>query len=172
MRDSPPMPSQPDERQLRQRIADCLLQASRVYRRPFPQPSLQLNQRGKAAGSARLREWCIRLNPLLLADNPRAFWEEVIPHEVAHLVVHALWGRTAPHGPEWRQVMTDVFGLPPRVTHRLDVSKVQGPTFAYRCACQQHTLSLRRHNRCQRDQVRYLCTRCGQPLVPLPPVAG
>jgi len=153
-----------EETQLRQRIADCLLQASRVYRRPFPQPSLRLDQRGKCAGTARLTEWCIRLNPVLLADNPTAFLQEVIPHEVAHLVVFALWGRTAPHGAEWQTVMQRVFGLPPKVTHRLDVSKVAGPTFAYRCDCREHRLSLRRHNKCRRSQASYQCTRCGGPL--------
>ncbi len=160
-----PLHCAPDEAQLRQRIADCLLQASQAYGRPFPQPALRLDQRGKAAGSARLTNWCIRLNPVLLADNPHAFFEEVIPHEVAHLVVFALWGRTAPHGPEWRSVMQQVFGLPPRVTHSLDVSKVAGPRFDYRCACRRHSLSLRRHNKCRRGQVTYHCTRCGTPLL-------
>ena len=42
----------PDEMQLRQRIADCLLQASRIYRRPFPQPTLRLDQRGRCAGTS------------------------------------------------------------------------------------------------------------------------
>lgn len=130
----------------------------------WPRPVLRFTQRGKAAGTAHLQKWEIRLNPLLLVDNLPSFLHEVIPHELAHLLVFALHGRCAPHGREWKGMMQQVFELPGRVTHQLDISKVQGPQFNYRCACRDHSLSLRRHNALQRGKSRYLCRHCGKLL--------
>jgi SprT protein len=38
-------------------------------------------------------------------------------------------------------------------------------THAYACACQQHRLSVRRHNKVVRGEARYHCRRCRQPLM-------
>ena len=141
-----------------------LQQAEQALQHSWPRPVLSYTQRGKAAGTAHLHRWEIRLNPVLLVDNLELFLHEVIAHELAHLLVFARHGRVAPHGKAWQAMMRQVFGLTPRVTHQLDISSLQGPLFAYRCACQRHQLSLRRHNKVQRGQSRYLCRHCGQPL--------
>ena len=141
-----------------------LQQAEQALQQAWPRPVLSYTQRGKAAGTAHLHRWEIRLNPVLLVDNQELFLHEVIAHELAHLLVFARHGRVAPHGKAWQAMMRQVFGLAPRVTHQLDISSLQGPLFAYQCACQEHRLSLRRHNKVQRGQSRYLCRHCGQPL--------
>ena len=141
-----------------------LQQAEQALQQAWPRPVLSYTQRGKAAGTAHLHRWEIRLNPVLLVDNLELFLHEVIAHELAHLLVFARHGRVAPHGKAWQAMMRQVFGLAPRVTHQLDISSLQGPLFAYQCACQRHQLSLRRHNKVQRGQSRYLCRHCGQPL--------
>ena len=141
-----------------------LQQAEQALQQAWPCPVLSYTQRGKAAGTAHLHRWEIRLNPVLLVDNLELFLHEVIAHELAHLLVFARHGRCAPHGKPWQLMMRQVFGLEPRVTHRLDISKLQGPLFVYRCACQEHHLSVRRHNRVLRGQSRYLCRHCGSPL--------
>lgn len=147
-----------------QALDERLAQASQRLKQSWPRPTLRFTQRGKAAGTAHLQTWEIRLNPLLLVDNRQSFLHEVIPHELAHLLVFALHGRCAPHGREWKRMMQQVFELPGRVTHQLDISKVEGPQFSYRCACRDHSLSLRRHNALQRGKSRYLCRHCGVPL--------
>lgn len=151
-----------------QRLADWMTRLLRDDQWPAgrPLPRLSFNQRGKAAGTARLSQWAIRLNPVLLSAHPQVFLDEVIPHELAHLLVFARHGRTRPHGVPWQRLMRETFGLVPRVTHNLDVSSLSGPRFAYRCACREHSLSLRRHNKVQRGQARYLCRECGHALFP------
>lgn len=141
--------------------------ARRYFKREFNHPKITLDQRGKCAGTARLLSWHIRLNPVLLQDNQAEFEQEVIPHEIAHLVVYAVWGRVKPHGAEWQMVMRDVFGITPRTTHRMDISKVQGSVYPYQCDCQQHQLSIRRHRAFMRGDRKYHCRRCGTNLRPL-----
>jgi SprT protein len=150
--------------QCEEALSQRLQQAGQALQQSWPRPRLSYNQRGKAAGTAHLQRWEIRLNPLLLVENQALFLHEVIAHELAHLLVFARHGRVAPHGHHWQTMMQQVFGLTPRVTHRLDISKLQGPLFPYRCGCQEHRLSLRRHNKVQRGQSRYLCRHCGQIL--------
>ena len=45
------------------------------------------------------------------------------------------------------------------------VENVQGKMFAYQCECQTHYLTIRRHNRIQRDKIAYLCRKCQGKLV-------
>ena len=43
--------------------------------------------------------------------------------------------------------------------------KVRKNTFPYRCQCQQHQLTVRRHNRVVRGEATYRCVKCGEPLI-------
>ncbi len=62
-----------------------------------------------------LESYEIRLNPVLLLENSEAFIEEVVPHELAHLLVWKHFGRVAPHGKEWKWMMESVAGRSPPV---------------------------------------------------------
>ena len=156
---------------LHQRVDACFVQAEARLGRSFPRPQIHCNMRGRAAGSARLQTWELRFNPALYQANQQAFLAEVVPHEVAHLLVYALWGegrgksRVLPHGRQWQSVMREVFNLEPRTTHSFDLAVLAQRTHAYACACQQHQLSVRRHNKVVRGEARYHCRRCRQPLV-------
>ncbi|MBV7596477.1 SprT protein [Aeromonas encheleia] len=159
--------------QLSARVEACFVQAEARLGRSFPRPRIHLNMRGRAAGSARLQTWELRFNPALYQANTAAFLTEVVPHEVSHLLVHALWGegrgksRVLPHGRQWQSVMREVFNLEPRTTHSFDLAVLGQRTHAYACDCQQHRLSVRRHNKVLRGEASYHCRRCRQPLVPL-----
>lgn len=155
----------PLQSQVTERVAACIRQANQRLNKRMPLPSVLFNQRGKSAGSARLQRWELRFNPVLLAENPQAFLEEVVPHEVAHLVTFRLYGKVRPHGREWQQIMSAIYGLEPRATHSFDVSSVQGETFLYRCQCSDYPLTIRRHNKIQRGQTSYRCRQCGHPLI-------
>ena len=145
------------------------LPASRFMLCPYessPSPHRHSASRyAQPAGKTRPGQPEIRLNPVLLLENQQAFIEEVVPHELAHLLVWKHFGRVAPHGKEWKWMMEAVLGVPARRTHQFELESVRRNTFSYRCRCQQHQLTVRRHNRVVRGEATYRCVKCGEPLV-------
>jgi len=145
-------------------LRESLARANQTLETHYPEPALRYQQRGTAAGTAWLTAWEIRLNPVLLLENQQAFIDDVVPHELAHLLVWKQFGRVAPHGKEWKWMMEQVLGVPARRTHQFEIASVRSRTFAYRCQCQQHHLTVRRHNRVLRKESEYRCVHCGSLL--------
>ena len=132
--------------------------ARRHFAVEFPEPSIVYQQRGTSAGTAWLQSWEIRLNPVLLLENQQPFIDEVVPHELAHLLVFRQFGRVAPHGREWRWML-----LRPRQPHSPFRNRLGAKqNLPYRCGCGQHQLTIRRHNRVLRGESEYRCRRCGE----------
>jgi len=147
-------------------LREKLMQANAFLQREYALPDVLYQQRGTAAGTAWLEKNEIRLNPVLLLENQQAFIDEVVPHELAHILVWKHFGRVPPHGKEWKWMMEVVLGVSARRTHQFAVQSVRSNTFPYTCPCQQHQLTVRRHNRVLRGETQYRCTRCGQQLKP------
>ncbi|MGO1618358.1 MAG: SprT family zinc-dependent metalloprotease [Oceanisphaera sp.] len=147
------------EERIISRAYDCMKQASQALGRDFLPPRVLFTQRGRIAGSAWLERWELRFNPILLADNEPEFISDIVPHEVAHLVAFACYGKVKPHGQEWQHIMRSIFKRVPHTRHQLDISKA-APTFSYQCECRRHQLTLRRHNNMLRKKQRYQCLYC------------
>lgn len=150
--------------QVQRQLKRDLAKASSYFQREFCTPTVSYQVRGLKAGVAYLQQNEIRLNPILLEENGDAFIRQVVPHELAHLLVYQQFGRVQAHGKEWKMVMEEVLGVPAETYHGFDTQNVQGKRFAYRCACQTHQLSTRRHNAILRGERRYLCRQCGEIL--------
>lgn len=110
----------------------------------------------------------IRLNLKLLNDPASRdhMLDVTIPHEVAHIVVHRIWGQGSnvrSHGRQWAYCMF-LLGLKPNRTHDLVVEKARKHRYhTYYCRCGPKQLSQTRHNRIQRGTI-YHCTNCGAKL--------
>lgn len=140
--------------------------AESIYLRDIPPVPVQFNLMGGSAGMFLVKgdESCIRYNPWLFAKYFKENLTGTVPHEVAHMVVHRLYGlhRVKPHGPEWLGVMT-AFDADPTVTSDFDLTGIpqrQQRRFRYLCNCQEHALSTRRHNVVQQRKGRYQCRQC------------
>ncbi len=148
-------------------LREKLALAEQKLEQKFPEPSISYKQRGTTAGSAYLKEWEIRINPTLLIENTEPFIDEVVPHELAHLLVYRVFGRKgiAPHGSEWKWMMQHVLEVTASRTHNFSVSTVKSRSFTYYCACSStHELTIRRHNKIIRGENQYLCRKCGEIL--------
>lgn len=150
--------------QIIQQVSRCICLARKTTQQYFPIPSIRFDIRGKTAGMALLQRWQLRFNPILLAENPHAFLHQVVPHEVSHLIVYALFNKVSPHGKEWQNIMKSIFNQEPTVTHNFNVRSVQEKTIAYQCLCGPVDLSIRRHNKIKRHNIRYICRKCKQAL--------
>lgn len=150
-----------------QRVETCFLQAEDYLNFKFTRPNINFNQRGRIAGSAYLIKNELRFNSSLLQDNYALFIQEVVPHEVSHIICFQLYGKVKPHGKEWKSIMQNVFGLLANIYHSMDTSKVTGYTFSYQCACDTVQLSIRRHNKVVRGKQQYQCKKCQQILKPI-----
>ena len=150
--------------QVQRRLNACLRLAEAHFQQPFPMPVVDYDVRGMKAGVACLQQNTIKFNRTLLMENPEEFIRQVVPHELAHLIVYRLFGRVKPHGKEWQSVMTELFQVPADTCHQFDVQSVCGQTFDYRCQCGIHRLSIRRHNKIQREKIEYFCRKCKQKL--------
>ena len=150
--------------QVESTVNACYELAESKLGRTFVRPALSYRRAGKNAGSAFLQQNRINLNPVLLAHNTEAYLLDVIPHEISHLLVHTLYGRVKPHGPEWQSIMMEVFGRKPLTTHQLDLTPLGLKTVDYQCRCRVIPLSIRRHNNIVRNKRQYLCRTCGEPL--------
>ncbi|MCF2950059.1 SprT family zinc-dependent metalloprotease [Paraglaciecola aquimarina] len=142
------------------RVLECIHTASKQLNKAFQPPKISFNQRGKIAGCARLQTNELRFNPVLLKDNHQLFLDEVVPHEVCHLIAFSMFGKVRPHGKEWKSLMKVLFDLDGQTYHKMDVKKVAGKQFVYQCECGPVELSIRRHNKVKRGEQQYTCRRC------------
>jgi SprT protein len=123
----------PSEEQLRARAHAALATWAAEAELPDLQIVWQATLR-TTAGRAELRQRRILLNPHLLARAPAQI-EQVLVHEVAHLVTWARHGRRArPHGPEWAALMEQA-GLPADARHRIPAHGLRRQRYWYLHLC-------------------------------------
>jgi SprT protein len=160
-------PAVDDLERARADTAAWLARAGERWPKALGPVSVSFALRGRSAGDACGRTGAIRYNGELLARFGRAFLAEIVPHEVAHLVVaRAFPGRRRPHGPEWREVMA-FFGARARSCHAFETTPARRVgRVPYRCACAEpHLLTARAHRRIRRGFATYHCRTCRQVLV-------
>jgi hypothetical protein len=68
-------------------------------------------------------------NIKLAVVNPDEYYDQVVPHEIAHHIQHLLFPgslkKLGGHGKEWKGIMKKVFGIAPDRFHSMDTSDVK-----------------------------------------------
>lgn len=118
------------------------------------------------AGTATPSTGEVALNPRYFkdADALKHIYESTIGHEICH---HIDWivNRKRGHSASWKRIMMQM-GLEPNRCHSVDLSKVGKTGVEYKCGCQQHVLSTRKHNNIVRNPFRTVfCKKCKVTLV-------
>ena len=148
--------------QIHTRVEACYQQAEAFFKQRFARPEVSFKLRGQKAGVAHLTENKLRFNLQLYRDNHEDFLRQTVPHEVAHMIAHQLFGpRIQPHGEEWQLIMRGVYELPPHRCHSYEVERRQVSRFIYRCSCPdgEFPFSAQRHALVAKGR-RYYCRRC------------
>lgn len=129
-------------------------------------PRINFKLKGTTAGDALAGER-VRINFVLLRENPVYFHLQTLPHEVAHIAKSQRGIPGKPHGPEWKAIMREM-NAEPLVTHKLDTSNVERyrrGVFTYICRCgRKHKLDADRHVSAQIHGARYQCPGCAGDL--------
>jgi SprT protein len=148
--------------QIHRRVEECYVQAEAFFKQPFQRPQVCFKLRGQKAGVAHLTENKLRFNLQLYRANLDDFLHQTVPHEVAHMVAHHMFGpRIQPHGEEWQLIMRGVYELPPHRCHSYAVERRPVSRFIYRCVCAggEFPFSAQRHALVAKGR-RYYCRRC------------
>ncbi len=152
--------------QLLARVEACYQQAEIFFKQRFERPQVSFKLRGQKAGVAHLNQNLLRFNAQLYRENREHFLKQTVPHEVAHLVAHQLFGpRIRPHGEEWQLIMRGVYDLAPDRCHSYAVARPQQTRYIYRCACAERDFSFtaQRHALVRKGR-RYACRSCRSTL--------
>jgi SprT protein len=146
--------------------------AEELFNKPFPTLPVLFDLKGRTIGMYKLwrGQKVIRYNAAIFAKYFDDNVANTVPHEVAHYIVdmhyrsfrqHAL-----PHGKEWKSLMHE-FGADASRTadYKLDDIPTRRHTrVSYSCACRQHQLGIRRHNKVMKNAASYYCRACGDIL--------
>lgn len=135
-----------------------LTQANNILNTNYKEPKVSYKPKGSVAGCAFLTRWEIQLNSIMLNENGEKFINEVVPHELAHLITFQKFGKVKPHGQEWQYIMSEIMKKEPKVTHNFNIKRNE---YVYICNCQEHYLSPIRHNKIRKNKASYQCRKCG-----------
>lgn len=145
------------------KIKECVWIAQSRYGKYFRIPTVSYDIRGAVAGKAFIYQNHIKLNPVLLRENKDHFINQTVPHEVAHLIAHQVYGnRIRPHGREWASIMS-LFGRPANRCHSYEVTRSRTVKMhEVKCGCKTKMISSIRYNRMVKGLATYKCKRCHQ----------
>ena len=145
------------------RLEECYQIAERTYGVVFPRPKMVFSNRLKTCGghatcmislNGEVSNDTITLSNAMIVLNGDDFVNEVVGHEVAHLVASRVQGANVGHGHRWKEVMA-VFGQPANRCHRLKV--VRGTAQKRYTYCDSngdsHVISAIRHSRIQKGMI-------------------
>ena len=108
----------------------------------------------------------IELNATIFLANIENFFDDTIPHELAHILTRMLYPTAKQsHGPEWKSVMRNL-GFSPTRCHSYDVTSINrdnAKLSRYTCQCNDGTkeffLSKILHNKINKGHFR-ICVTC------------
>lgn len=160
-----------------EKVEKCFQKAEEHFQRKFDRIPVRYNLKGAVAGqyspigaSKTNPEPHFRFNIPLALENALDFITDTVTHEVSHRIQREIYGYTRfgkkvrSHGPEWRSIMLNVFGIEPLRCHSYDVSATKAKRkkqdrHPFSCSCRVHHVSTTIKNRIRKGR-DYRCRIC------------
>jgi len=150
-------------------VDECIKKANEMYGAKvyIVTPGIIYKHKGVCGGKAYVDKNIIDINPILFNENVDEILNQVIPHEVAHLITHAIYGydnEIRSHGWQWQSVMKSL-GKSPDRCHTMDLSTIKKMKnkieYVYKCKCKDYIpVSKIRHNNIVNKGKHYRCNNC------------
>lgn len=148
---------------IKERISNLTEAAVKHYGIAVSPIKSSVKLRNSNAGECHFDTRTVHFNLTLAALDPIKFLQEVVAHEVSHLLVLDLYGAVDfIHGRQWQSVMK-VLGAAPRIVHRY-----LEQTFLWKCDCTVHELTKRNHNRFSKNPDEFECSVCKSSVIYIP----
>jgi len=164
------------KKMVEEKILELMVLANGKFNRDFPFPEMNYTLTGKCAGRARTpREnitmhhprtalGLIKINLDIMRNNLDDYLARTVRHELAHLIDAYLYGRTKPHGRNWKAVMYALGDRNPTVCHNYNMDNVKTrrmkKSYIYACDCMEHSITIIRHRRALAGSQTYVCKTC------------
>lgn len=164
------------KKMIEEKVLDLLILANGKFGKDFPFPKMNYALTGRCAGRARTpREnltihhprtelGMIKINMEIFKNNMNSYLDRTVRHELAHLIDTYLYGRTKPHGRNWKTVMHTLGDRNPTVCHTYNMDNVEvrrlKNRYIYACDCMEHSITIIRHRRALDRIKTYVCRTC------------
>lgn len=153
--------------QVQEKVQECLKKVLGEGGKHFSITLAFKKGMGAVAGEAR-SSGRIDLNEQMFLGNKDVFFNEIIPHEVAHVLQFVMFPEAKRHhGKEWKMLMK-MLNVPSLTYHSMDASATDTSLFRYSCSCgANHSLTKLRHKRSQAGKTM-VCSDCETRLIYYP----
>lgn len=155
-----------DKSRISQKVEELYQKAKTIFPNleKWNRPSWDAKVTGTTGGYAYLLQNRISLNAGLFNRNKDYFFNDTIPHEMAHLIAFIVYKERG-HGPAWKNTMKRL-GYEPTRCHSMDVSetkrKMTLQRWVYKCGCpgKIHYLTSSAHSSILGGMKNYRCQGC------------
>ena len=155
--------------ELKKAVNKCFALALKLYGLDIPYPEIKLNLKSINNGAKAIFKPAIdisllRFNFGLYKAMPKLFIEEVVPHEVAHIIASKLGYKG--HLAMWYTICIALGGTGETYLSRELGQRLRSlnKTYTYSCKCSTHRLTPIRHKRIKKGG-HYRCDKCRELLV-------
>ena len=154
--------------QVQEKVQECLRKVLGEDGRHFSITLAFKTGMKNVAGAAWENGNRVDLNEEMFLTNTDVFFDEIIPHEVAHVLQFVMFPEAKRHhGKEWK-VLMKMLDAPAMTYHNMDASTSDKSLFRYSCSCGiNHSLTKIRHKRIQTGKVM-VCLGCETRLIYYP----
>lgn len=128
----------------------------------FRRPKVRFSDKQKVvAGTATYARHQVKFSNDLLLRFGMNFIDEVVPHEVAHLVSDKVHEQRTHHSKLWKEVCLKLGGTG-RKCHTMAVKRNKAKVYHYECGCQRKSVLEEVHRECEKGDRVMTCPFCEQ----------